>query len=137
MTAEAKSRRPSKPAERLKTRREFLEVAGGRKCATPGLVLQARRREEEGAPRVGFTVTRKVGTAVVRNRVRRRLREAARAVLPGRARAGFDYVIIGRAATAERAYDDLLADLARALEKVHRGAGGRAGKRNRKVAGNG
>ncbi|HEX9810293.1 MAG TPA: ribonuclease P protein component [Alphaproteobacteria bacterium] len=106
---------------RLKRRREFLRVAGaGRKAATPGLVLQACPRGESGSaePRVGFTVTRRVGKAVVRNRIRRRLRAAAEEVLPGRAAPGYDYVLIGRAATLDRPYDALLRDLASALRRL-------------------
>ena len=69
--------------QRLKRRAEFLRVAAkGAKSAMPGLVLQARRRDDSGPARLGFTVTKKVGGAVVRNRVRRRLKEAARAVVP-------------------------------------------------------
>ena len=67
------------------------------------------------AARVGFTVTRKVGTAVVRNRARRRLREAARATLPAAALPGCDYVLIERAGPISRAYPDLLGDLKSAL----------------------
>ena len=68
--------------------------------------------------RVGFTVSRKVGNAVERNRVRRRLRAAAGAVLPARAKPGHDYVVIGRRAALARAYGDLLGDLRTALAKI-------------------
>ncbi len=104
--------------ERLKRRADFLRVAGGRwKYATPGLVVQMRPREDMSsrAARVGFTVTKKVGSAVVRNRARRRLREAARAVLPETAVAGCDYVLIARAGTVSRPYPELLGDLKSAL----------------------
>ena len=67
------------------------------------------------AARVGFTVTRKVGNAVVRNRARRRLREAVRATLPEAALPGCDYVVIARTGTISRAYPDLLGDLKSAL----------------------
>jgi len=86
----------------------------------PGLVLQARDRGDGGPARVGFTVTRKVGNAVTRNRVRRRLREAVRLTMPPLARPGFDYVVIGRLGTIARPFDLLREDLHRALDAVHR-----------------
>lgn len=116
--------------DRLKKRREFLAVAAGHKWAAPGLVLQARARGsdcDDKAPsaRVGFTVTKKVGSAVIRNRAKRRLRAAAAEVLPILANPGYDYVLVGRAATLERAWPDLLGDLRAALDRVH-GARGRS-----------
>ncbi|MCP5372169.1 MAG: ribonuclease P protein component [Hyphomicrobiales bacterium] len=111
---------------RLKRRAEFLRVAGAkRKWATPGLVLQARRREGASPPglpdstvRVGFTVSKKVGKAVVRNRARRRLRAAADRVLAEQAKPGYDFVLIGRAATVSRPFADLVRDLETALRRV-------------------
>jgi ribonuclease P protein component len=111
---------------RLKRRPEFLRVAGARrKWAAPGLVLQARQRTERDpgrvprdAVRVGFTVSRKVGNAVTRNRVRRRLRAAADQVLPAHARGGYDIVLIGRVATVRRPWSALVRDLETALRKV-------------------
>ncbi len=111
---------------RLKQRREFLAVAAARrKWAARGLVLQVAARNSDARHdgidadiRVGFTVSKKVGNAVRRNRAKRRLRAAAREVLPKHARPGFDYVIIGRAATPERIYNDLCDDLRLALKKV-------------------
>jgi ribonuclease P protein component len=109
---------------RLTHRSEFLRVAAARrKWAAPGLVLQACERTDAptaGPPRVGFTATRKVGNAVVRNRARRRLRAAAAALLPTLGRAGWDYVLIARDATAERPFDALLGDLEAALARVER-----------------
>jgi ribonuclease P protein component len=93
---------PDSPG-RLKRRPEFLRVAGrGRKIAVPGLVLQALRREDTAPARLGFTVTKKVGNAVVRNRTRRRLKEAARLLLAGETVAGVDLVLIGRDQTRAR-----------------------------------
>lgn len=85
----------------------------------PGVVLQAYQRGDDDDPRVGFTVTRKVGNAVIRNRVKRRLREAAREMIGKSGQCGFDYVLIGRQGTIARPYSDLLADLSRALKQVH------------------
>ena len=109
-----------RPPERLKRRAEFLRVAGkGRKAALPGLVLQALARKDGGPARVGFTVTRKVGNAVVRNRTRRRLKEAARLVLRERPPAGVDLVLIGRDRTRSRPFLALQEDLRQALAKVN------------------
>lgn len=124
---------------RLKKRREFLRAArAGRKWATPGLVLQAYQRRPSDAPapqagggaaaqtksalasmaRIGYTVSRKVGNAVSRNRAKRRLRAAADQVMASHASAGTDFVIIGRAATLTRPFEDLIGDLKTALRKL-------------------
>ena len=106
-------------AGRLKKRAEFLRVAAkGRKVQAPGLVLQALRRVDAGPARVGFTVTKKVGNAVVRNRTRRRLREAVRLVLAAESPRGVDLVLIGREGTRARAFAALQDDLRRALAKA-------------------
>lgn len=109
--------------ERLKKRSDFLKAARARKWASKGLVLQARARGDGSAPRLGFTVTRKVGNAVQRNRVKRRLREAARLVMTDEARPGYDYVLIGRRETLQRTFSALKDDLATALVKVHKASG--------------
>jgi ribonuclease P protein component len=107
------------PLPRLKRRTEFLRIAAtGRKVATTGLVLQALGRGDGGSARLGFTVTKKVGNAVVRNRTRRRLKEAARLMLAERGLAGVDLVLIGREATRKRSFAALREDLRRALVQV-------------------
>ncbi len=114
---------PERLPETITARRDFLACARARKWVAPGLILQGRDRGEEAAaePRVGFTCSKKIGKAVTRNRAKRRLREAARAVLAPRARPGWDYVLIGRpGATVARPFEALKGDLAVALDKVHR-----------------
>ncbi|MEO5373802.1 MAG: ribonuclease P protein component [Alphaproteobacteria bacterium] len=111
---------------RLKRRREFLRVAAARrKWVAPGLILQAAPVEAgslgAGSPDavgVGFTVSRKVGNAVKRNRAKRRLRAAAGEVLRDQARPGVDLVLIGRGATLDRPYADLVGDLRTALRRL-------------------
>jgi len=101
---------------RLTRRAEFLRAATkGRKAALPGVVLQALPRDDQAPARLGFTVTRKIGNAVIRNRTRRRLREAARLVLAEQPVSGVDLVLIGRAATRGRDFKALQDDLRRAL----------------------
>lgn len=106
----------------LTKRAQFLACARARRAHVPGMVVQGRQQrpgEAEGA-RVGFTCTKKVGNAVVRNRAKRRLREAARKVLPRLGRDGWDYVLIGRAEiTVSRRFSDLVSDLEAALVKLH------------------
>ncbi len=105
--------------ERLKRRAEFLRVAAkGRKAPVHGLVLQALARDDTAPARVGFTVTKKVGNAVVRNRTRRRLKEAARLLLRDQGLTGVDLVLIGRDATRARPFADLIDDVRRALGKT-------------------
>ena len=111
---------------RLKRRSEFVRVAReGRAWATPGLVLQVSRPDDRDSMqqpaagiRLGITASRRVGNAVARNRVRRRLREAARMVLPANAATGRDYVLIGRAATLGRPFAMLVSDLRSALLRL-------------------
>lgn len=109
---------------RLKRRPEFLAVAASRrKWVAPGFILQAARRPEDSTvppvPRIGFTASRKVGIAVVRNRARRRLKAAVEAVLPKAGEPGYDYVLIARTETIKRPFADLVADLETALKRVH------------------
>jgi ribonuclease P protein component len=106
---------------RLTRRAEFLRVAGTRKkWVAPGLILQAA--PGDGAPpataRVGFTASRKVGIAVVRNRARRRLKAAVAATMPLHAATGHDYVLVARAETVRRPYAALLGDLETGLQRL-------------------
>jgi ribonuclease P protein component len=104
---------------RLKRRAEFLRVASkGQRVAVHGLVLQALQTDPQSPVRLGFTVTKKVGNAVVRNRTRRRLKEAARLLLRELPVAGHDLVLIGRDTTRGRDFAVLQDDLRRALAKL-------------------
>jgi ribonuclease P protein component len=112
---------------RLRERADFLRVAATRRRAVlPGLILQTAPRPAASAAvallGVGFTASRRVGNAVVRNRAKRRLRAAAAALLPDRGRPGTDYVLVARTGTANRPYAALLADLEAALLQVERDA---------------
>jgi len=84
----------------------------------PGLVLQVLPRGDAGPVRLGFTVTKKIGNAVIRNRTRRRLKEAARLVLAQAPVTGVDLVLIGRAGTRKRSFQALQDDIRRALVKA-------------------
>ena len=101
--------------ERLKQRADFLAAAGGAKVHRPGFILQLRERGDENPARVGFTLSKKVGNAVQRNRVRRQLREIVRLSDASRMQPGHDYVLIGRKAALDLSYARLAADFSNAL----------------------
>jgi ribonuclease P protein component len=117
--------------QRLKQRADFLAAAAGAKAPVGGFVLQARDRREDGPVRVGFTCSKKVGNAVERNRVRRRLREVVRLAPAEQMRRGHDYVLIGRRTALDLPFERLIEDFNRALGRVHGTAkgGGSAGPR--------
>jgi len=105
--------------ERLRQRADFLAAAAGRKVPTASFVLQARQRGDDGPVRVGFTVSKKIGTAVERNRVRRRLRETVRGTGAAGMRPGHDYVLIGRRAALQAPFAQLAQALDGALRRAH------------------
>ena len=107
--------------ERLKQRADFLAAAKGARVPAGAFVLQARERGDTTAPRFGFTVSKKVGNAVERNRVRRRLREIVRrnaALIP---QGGYDYVLIGRKVALDMPFERINADFLGALTRLSRG----------------
>jgi ribonuclease P protein component len=109
--------------ERLKKRPDFLACAQAAHCARGAVLIQARPRDpllEEGASlvRAGFTATKRIGGAVERNRAKRRLREAARLLLPDLASPGFDYVFIARGGVTSRPWPRLLDDVKSALLRL-------------------
>ena len=104
---------------RLKKRSEFLACAQAPSCAKGAVVVQARPRgDADPTVRVGFTATKRIGGAVQRNRAKRRMREAARLVLPQHGRPGFDYVFIARGGMTKRPWDRLLDDVKTALVRL-------------------
>ena len=114
----APSPAPAGHQPRLTRRAEFLQVAAaGRKTPMPGLVLQVLKRHDDAPVRLGFTVTKKVGNAVVRNRTKRRLREAARLFIRENAVTGADLVLIGRDKTRGRKFTLLVDDFRQALAR--------------------
>ena len=140
----------------LKIRSQFQRVQAGSKWVAKAFVLQglARRDGTEGGPRFGFTVSsralmapaeggvKKRPGAVMRNRARRRLKEAVRLAAPDYARGDFDYVVIGRREALHQSFADLLEDMQTAFVKVHRpprakGAGAKSGPGRERAVGDG
>lgn len=111
----------------LKRREDFLRLRGGVRWSTGAFVIETKRRgERSGAkacaaagPRFGFTVTKKLGGAVVRNKIRRRLKEALRCLEPDAALPGHDYVLIARTGASDWGFERLKQDLVRGLAHVN------------------
>jgi ribonuclease P protein component len=105
----------------IKKRADFLAANGGRRASTPGFILLVRdRKDQDPAMRVGFTVTKKIGGAVVRNRMKRRFRALAREIVPAKGFAGSDHVMIGRARGVERDFGLLRSELTQALDGMRK-----------------
>ena len=98
-----------------------MAANGGLRATTPGFILLVRdRKDSDPAMRVGFTVTKKIGGAVIRNRMKRRFRALAREIVPAQGLPGSDHVMIGRANGIERDFAALHSELASALEKLRK-----------------
>jgi ribonuclease P protein component len=113
--------------ERLRQRADFVAAATGPRIPAAAFVLQTRCRDDEGPARFGFTVSRKVGTAVERNRARRRLKEMVRLATMERVKPGHDYVLVARRGALNRPFAQLIKDFDDALRRL--GAGQGRGKR--------
>jgi ribonuclease P protein component len=106
--------------DRLRQRADFLAVANGARANSAGFVLQGRWRDDDGPVRVGFTVTKKNGTATERNRIRRRLRELVKRLDAISMRPHHDYVLVGRRTALNRDFAAMLDDLRSALDRLER-----------------
>jgi ribonuclease P protein component len=110
----------------LVRRSDFVAANGGKRAPMPGFVLLVRDRDDgDPAMRVGFTVTKKIGNAVVRNRMKRRFRALAHELLPAGGIGGADHVLIGREGGIERPFESLRAELAKALARIASGQSAR------------
>jgi ribonuclease P protein component len=107
----------------LKSRPEFLAVRGGRRSSTPAFLIEMKERtvapDNVDGARFGFTITKKIGNAVARNRIRRRLKAAFAASAAQYARTTCDYVIVARGAALDRPFALLLEDVTRAFTALH------------------
>lgn len=117
--------------DRLRRRVDFRAAAGAMRAPARAFMLQARRRADDGDARVGFTVSRQVGNAVERNRVRRRLRELVRLATAGSLHSGHDYVLIGRRAALDSLFGEMMRELAAALTRIHASGGRVTGSRGK------
>src|SRR3954469_19066879 len=109
--------------DRLRQRADFLAVANGPRANSAAFVVQSRERGDGGPVRLGFPVTKKVGSATERNRVRRRLRELVKRLDASSMRPHSDYVLVGRRAALDRDFAGMLDDLRAALHRLERQGG--------------
>lgn len=133
MREDGKPEPAGEPMGRLTKRAEFQRVSRGRRVSAETFSLQSRRREAleretAGSPRVGLTVTKSVGGAVERNRVRRRLKEALRAAAPLEAESDHDYVLMARREALGRRFAALVDDVRHAFRAARRGGADSRGR---------
>ena len=108
--------------ETLRHRREFLACARGRRFTTAAFVLQRNARDDAGADRFGYTVTKKTGNSPARSRIKRRLRAVVREVAGLQPHSGADYVLVARGEALSQPFEALKADLLRSLDRLTRPA---------------
>jgi len=121
--------------DRLRQRADFLAAASGPRVATPGFIVQGRFRDDSGPSRIGLTISKKVGSAVERNRVRRRLCELVRRRGAPLMRPHCDYVLVGRRAALGRPFATLGEDLVFALGRLDTQLSKRSGTKRTKTSG--
>lgn len=122
----------------LKKRAEFQRVRGGGRWSAASFLLEGKARVDDllHGPRFGFTVTKKLGGAVVRNRIKRRLRAALAELASEHAHPNYDYVVVARATSSEQVFAALRADLIKAFQRVNAGGqGNRRGSATARIAG--
>jgi ribonuclease P protein component len=119
----------------LKRRADFRAASSGPRISAGAFVLQARARGDERGVRIGFTVSKQVGNAVERNRVRRRLREIVRLSAGAAMRDGHDYVLVGRRTALAAPFAELQQQLDKALRRIHSSQLGREGRLGREGLG--
>jgi ribonuclease P protein component len=111
--------REAAPYSVIRKRPEFLAANRGRRFATPGFVLLVHDRIDDTLDiRLGITITKKVGNAVIRNRMRRRFRALMQEMLGVHGKAGADHILIGRSDGIERDFDMLRRDMVRAFDRI-------------------
>jgi ribonuclease P protein component len=107
----------------LNSRTDFLRIRGGARWSARAFLMEAKRRDRgdpvRDQPRIGFTVTKKLGSSVIRNRIRRRLRAAAADVLPVHGAGDCDYVVVAREPALRQPFAALVADMRTAVERVN------------------
>ncbi|MCP4183616.1 MAG: ribonuclease P protein component [Hyphomicrobiales bacterium] len=115
--------KPNARLESLRKRRDFIAIRTGRRQHSPSFLLQMRERREEklaaAGVRVGYTVTKKTGNAVERNRIKRRMRAVVHQVMPIYAKQTHDYVLIGKRAALNTEFKTMVAELGSSLSRVH------------------
>ena len=121
MATSARNRNKGAKPSRLRRRSEFLRAAAsGQSRVTPAFKIQAAPRADAEEPRFGFTVTKKTGGAVERNRIRRRLRQALRLGGALAAAQGYDYVFVARRAALTTPFSELIAQMAEGISRIGR-----------------